>query len=96
VPEQRRYEPGDTARLQVFEYRTDVLCAVLPRKHPVKGRSLSFSKLLDYDFVGLEAKTFNGPVNYSSSAPALPAFQNTVIDSDIRLVMTRLNFKFGP
>jgi hypothetical protein len=26
----------------------------------------------------------------------LPAFQNTVIESDIRLVMTRLNFKFGP
>jgi outer membrane immunogenic protein len=51
---------------------------------------------IEYDFVGLEAKTFNGPVNYSSSVPALPAFQNTAIESDIRLVMTRLNFKFGP
>ena len=51
---------------------------------------------IEYDFVGLEAKTFNGPVQYSSSVPALPAFQNTVIESDIRLVMTRLNFKFGP
>jgi len=51
---------------------------------------------IEYDFVGLEAKTFNGAVNFSSSVPVAPLFQNTVIDSDIRLVMTRLNFKFGP
>ena len=51
---------------------------------------------IEYDFVGLEAKTFNGAVNFSSSVPVPPLFQNTVIDSDIRLVMTRLNFKFGP
>jgi DNA-binding transcriptional LysR family regulator len=50
-------EGADTSRLQVFDYRTDVLCAVLPRKHSVRARSLSFSKLLDYDFVGLESST---------------------------------------
>lgn len=43
--------------LELFGYRTDVLCAVVPRKHAVRARSLSFSKLLDDDFVGLESNT---------------------------------------
>jgi DNA-binding transcriptional LysR family regulator len=43
--------------LQLFEYRTDTLCAVLPRNHPLRARSLAFAKLLDYDFVGLESNT---------------------------------------
>jgi DNA-binding transcriptional LysR family regulator len=30
---------------------------VVPRKHPVKAKSLAFEKLLDYDFVGLESNT---------------------------------------
>lgn len=50
-------EGADLSRLQLFEYRTDVLCAVVPRKHPVRARRLPFSKLLDYDFVGLESDT---------------------------------------
>jgi DNA-binding transcriptional LysR family regulator len=43
--------------LQLFDYRTDHLCAVLPRHHPVRARKLAFAKLLDYDFVGLESNT---------------------------------------
>jgi DNA-binding transcriptional LysR family regulator len=43
--------------LQLYDYRADVLCAVLPRKHPVKAKELAFAKLLDYDFVGLESTT---------------------------------------
>ena len=50
-------EGADLSRVQPFEYRADVLCAVVPRKHPVRARKLSFSKLLDYDFVGLEGST---------------------------------------
>jgi DNA-binding transcriptional LysR family regulator len=50
-------EGADLGRVQVFEYRADVLCAVVPRKHPVRVRSLPFSRLLDYDFVGLEGNT---------------------------------------
>jgi DNA-binding transcriptional LysR family regulator len=50
-------EGADLSRLQVFDYKTDVLCALLPRKHPVRLRRLAFSKLLDYDFVGLESDT---------------------------------------
>lgn len=43
--------------LQLLEYRTDTLCAVVPRKHPVRARRLAFAKLLDHDFVGLESNT---------------------------------------
>jgi DNA-binding transcriptional LysR family regulator len=43
--------------LQLFDYRADVLCAVLPKKHPVRAKELAFAKLLDYDFVGLESST---------------------------------------
>jgi DNA-binding transcriptional LysR family regulator len=43
--------------LQLFAYRTDVLCAVVPRKHPVLEKELAFAKLLDHDFVGLESNT---------------------------------------
>jgi DNA-binding transcriptional LysR family regulator len=50
-------EGADLSRLQLFEYRTDVLCAVVPRKHAVRVRRLAFSKLLDHDFVGLESDT---------------------------------------
>lgn len=43
--------------LQLYEYRADVLCAVVPRKHPVRGRRLAFAELLEHDFVGLESDT---------------------------------------
>ena len=50
-------EGADASGLQLFEYRTDVLCAVLPKKHPVRARRLAFAELLDQDFVGLESNT---------------------------------------
>ena len=50
-------EGADASGLQLFEYRTDVLCAVLPKKHPVRARRLAFGELLDQDFVGLESNT---------------------------------------
>jgi DNA-binding transcriptional LysR family regulator len=50
-------EGADASGLQVFEYRADLLCAVLPKKHPVRERKLPFGELLDQDFVGLESNT---------------------------------------
>jgi DNA-binding transcriptional LysR family regulator len=50
-------EGADAPALQLFEYRTDVLCAVVPRRHPVRARRVAFAKLLDHDFVGLESNT---------------------------------------
>ena len=50
-------EGAEAAGLQLFDYRTDTLCAVVPRRHPVRARALAFAKLLDHDFVGLESST---------------------------------------
>ena len=50
-------EGADAQGLQIFEYRTDLLCAVVPRKHPVRERRIAFARLLDHDFVGLESNT---------------------------------------
>ncbi len=50
-------EGADPGGLQLFEYRTDLLCAVVPRRHPVRARKVAFAKLLDHDFVGLESNT---------------------------------------
>jgi len=50
-------EGAEAAGLQLFDYRTDTLCAVVPRRHPVRARALAFAKLLDHDFVGLESNT---------------------------------------
>jgi DNA-binding transcriptional LysR family regulator len=50
-------EGADAGGLQLFEYRTDLLCAVVPKKHPVRERKLAFAGLLDQDFVGLESNT---------------------------------------
>jgi len=47
-------EGPPTGDLECFEYRTDTLVAVLPRRHPLRGKRVAFAKLLDYDFVGLE------------------------------------------
>ena len=50
-------EGAEANGLQLFDYRTDTLCAVVPRRHPVRARALAFAKLLDHDFVGLESST---------------------------------------
>lgn len=50
-------EGAPTGNLQCFDYRTDTLVAVLPKKHPLRGKRIAFAKLLDYDFVGLESDT---------------------------------------
>ena len=43
--------------LQLLPYRADQLGAVVPKKHPVRAKSLAFAELLDHDFVGLESNT---------------------------------------
>ena len=50
-------EGAPTGDLQCFDYRTDTLVAVLPRRHPLRGKRVAFARLLDYDFVGLERDT---------------------------------------
>ena len=35
-------EGAEANGLQLFDYRTDTLCAVVPRRHPVRARSLAF------------------------------------------------------
>jgi DNA-binding transcriptional LysR family regulator len=43
--------------LEWFDYKVDQLVAVVPRKHPLRSRSVVFSSLLDYEFVALESAT---------------------------------------
>ncbi len=43
--------------LQKFEYNIDRLVAVVPRDHCLRGRSVSFSTMLDFDFVGMDNST---------------------------------------
>jgi DNA-binding transcriptional LysR family regulator len=43
--------------LEAFDYKSDQLVAVLPKKHPLRSRRAMFSSLLDYDFVALENAT---------------------------------------
>jgi DNA-binding transcriptional LysR family regulator len=50
-------EGAEANGLQLFDYRTDTLCVVVPRKHALRARALAFAKLLDHDFVGLESNT---------------------------------------
>ena len=50
-------EGAEAPGLELYEYRTDTLCAVVPRKHAVRARRLAFARLLDHDFVGLESNT---------------------------------------
>jgi DNA-binding transcriptional LysR family regulator len=50
-------EGAEAGGLELYEYRTDTLVAVVPRKHPVRARRIAFAKLLDHDFVGLESNT---------------------------------------
>jgi outer membrane immunogenic protein len=51
---------------------------------------------VEYSYIDLDVDTHNGPVNLSSSQPAPPRYQNTVVDPDLQIVTTRLNFKFRP
>ncbi len=46
-----------TDGLQCFDYETDQLVAVVPKKHALRSRNVLFSALLDYDFVTLESST---------------------------------------
>jgi DNA-binding transcriptional LysR family regulator len=43
--------------LEWFDYKADKLVAVVPKKHPLRSRSVVFSALLDNDFVTLENAT---------------------------------------
>jgi len=50
-------EGAEAPGLELLAYRTDTLCAVVPKKHPVRARSVAFADLLGHDFVGLESNT---------------------------------------
>lgn len=50
-------EGTPTEGLQTFEYRSDHLVAVVPRAHALRGRSVAFSAMLDFDFVALDGAT---------------------------------------
>lgn len=50
-------EGAEANGVELYEYRTDTLCAVVPRKHPVRDRRIAFARLLEHDFVGLEGNT---------------------------------------
>lgn len=41
--------------LECQEYKVDTLVALLPRAHPLQGKRVSFSSLLEYEFVGLDS-----------------------------------------
>ena len=63
-------EGPPTDGLQCFDYRSDRLVAVLPRKHPLRGARLAFEKLLDFDVVGLESDTMISKLLASRAAEA--------------------------
>jgi DNA-binding transcriptional LysR family regulator len=63
-------EGAEAPGLELYEYRTDVLCAVVPRKHPVRTRRLAFARLLDHDFVGLEGNTVISQLMLAEAARA--------------------------
>lgn len=43
--------------LRLYDYRADVLVAVVPKKHHLRMKETELAKLLDEDFVGLESNT---------------------------------------
>jgi DNA-binding transcriptional LysR family regulator len=63
-------EGADAGGLELLEYRTDQLSAVVPRGHPLKARRVAFSRLLDYDFVGLESNTVISRLMLEAAAEA--------------------------
>ena len=50
-------EGAEASALECFDYRADTLGAVVPKKSPIRAKSLAFAELLDHDFVGLESTT---------------------------------------
>jgi DNA-binding transcriptional LysR family regulator len=50
-------EGPPTGGLQCFDYRADLLVAVVAKKHPLRGKRVAFDTLLDYDIAGLESNT---------------------------------------
>jgi DNA-binding transcriptional LysR family regulator len=50
-------EGAEASGLECLEYRADTLGAVVPRKSPIRAKSVAFAELLDHDFVGLESNT---------------------------------------
>ena len=50
-------EGAEAKGLELIEYRTDTLAAVLPKSHALRTRKAAFDALLDEDFVGLESNT---------------------------------------
>lgn len=45
-----------TSGLELYDYETDRLCVVFPKGNPLsKVKNLTFSKILDYEIVGLES-----------------------------------------
>ena len=50
-------EGADPQGLELFKYRTDVLCVVVPKAHALRERRIAFAEVLDQDFVGLESST---------------------------------------
>jgi DNA-binding transcriptional LysR family regulator len=63
-------EGPPTEGLQCFEYRSDLLVAVLPRKHALRGKRVAFAQLLDYDLVGLESNTMISQLLAAQAAAA--------------------------
>ena len=63
-------EGAEAPGLELYDYREDVLCAVVPRKHPVRARKLAFARLLDHDFVGLEGNTVISQILLAQAAKA--------------------------
>ncbi len=61
-------EGPPTQGLQCHEYRSDLLVAVLPKKHPLRAKRVAFAQLLDYDFVGLESNTMISQLLASQAA----------------------------
>ena len=68
-------EGADAEGLELYEYRTDTLCAVLPKKHPVRAKQLEFARLLDHDFVGLESNTVISQIMLQQAARANKALR---------------------
>jgi DNA-binding transcriptional LysR family regulator len=50
-------EGADAKGLELLEYRTDTLAAVVPKGHALKAKKVAFDTLLEEDFVGLESNT---------------------------------------
>lgn len=40
--------------LQVYDYKVDRLCIIVPYDHPLRAERVAFQDLLDYDFIGLD------------------------------------------